>query len=245
MKIQKIVAFGDSWVYGDELLDPQLSAQDPDAHCSWTQNTDYRKQHCFLGLLEAHYQLPGENFGIAGGSLQSAIWTYLYWLQHEPDPEQCVVLIFLTEPDRVSFYNPRHVHYSNDPPWNKFVHSTWVKHGSSVVGPEFVDLIKKYLVLTHDRDLSTMNFLQSVMFFDGISARRKIPTLQFHGTAPIVPIDVPTLKWPEFDWITYFRDHPENQDRGLIMPGGHPNERGHKLIRDMLIPEIDRVILTE
>jgi len=53
------------------------------------------------------------------------------------------------------------------------------------------------------------------------------------------------LKWPEFDWITYFRDHPDNQDRGLIMPGGHPNEQGHEIIRDLLIPELDRVILAE
>lgn len=245
MKIQKIVGFGDSWMYGDELLDPELAQHEPEAHCSWVQNTGYRKSHCFLGLLQQHYQLPTENFGIAGGSLQSTIWTYLYWLQHEPTPEQCLVLIFLTEPDRTSFYNPNHVHYSNDPPWNKFVHSTWVKHGSSVIGPDFTDLIKRYMVLSHDRTLSELNFLQSILLFDGIAARRNIPTMQFHGTAPIIDIEVATLVWPKFDWITYFRDHPDNKNRELIRPGGHPNEKGHAIICSRLIPEIDRVKLVE
>jgi hypothetical protein len=77
MKIRKIVGFGDSWMFGDELLDPKLAAQDPDAHCCWVQNTHYRESHCFLGLLGQHYDWPTENFGIPGGSLDSTQWTYL------------------------------------------------------------------------------------------------------------------------------------------------------------------------
>jgi hypothetical protein len=243
MKISKIVGFGDSWMYGDELLDPAL-ADHEHAHATLHLNVPYRENHCFLGLLGQHYGVPTENFGIPGGSLDSTQWTYLWWLEHEQAPETCLALIFLTESNRASFYNPNHVHYSNDPPWNKFVHSTWVHFGSSVIGPEFTDMIKRYLVLTECPALWCLRYRQAVMFFDGQRARLSIPTLMFNTMPPVKSVpDVASLTWPDFAWTLYFRDHPDNRDRGLIMPGGHPNERGHELIRDMLIPELDRAIL--
>lgn len=244
MKIRKIVGFGDSWMYGDELLDPGLQQQEPDAHCCWVENVAYREAHCFLGLLGQHYGLPTENFGIPGGSLDSTKWTYLWWLDQEPDPQSCLVLIFLTESNRASFYNPNHVHYSNDPPWNKFVHSTWVHYGSSVIGPEFTDMIKRYLVLTECPALWDLRYQQAVLFFDGQRARMNIPTLMFNTLPPVRSIpEVPSLIWPDFAWTIFFRDHPQNKLREWVMPGGHPNETGHRVINDMLIPKLDDVIL--
>jgi len=244
MKIKKIVGFGDSWMYGDELLDPSLVDHEY-AHATYHLNTPYRESRCFLGLLGQHYGIATENFGIPGGSLESTEWTYLWWLKNEPNPEQCLALIFLTESNRASFYNPNHVHYSNDPPWNKFVHSTWVHFGSSVIGPEFTDMIKRYLVLTECADLWNLRYQRAVLFFDGQRTRANIPTLMFNTMPPVAAMDdVPSLVWPEFAWTEYFRDHPDNQKRGLIMPDGHPNEKGHQIIRDMLIPETDRVILS-
>jgi len=246
MKFRKIVGFGDSWMYGDELLDPELLASDQEAHTCWEQNTAYREQHCFLGLLGQHYGVPTENFGIPGGSLDSTMWTYQWWSRHETSLKDCLVLIFLTESNRFSLYNPRHMHYSNDPPWNKFVHSTWVHFGSSVIGPEFVDVIKRHLVLTDCEELSRLRYHQALLFFDGQQARIGMPML-ISNTMPS-PTDSPkvdTLLWPDFAWTLYFRDHPGNQNRELIMPGGHPNEKGHEIIREQLIPEIDRVILAE
>ena len=246
MKFEKIVGFGDSWMFGDELLDPTLASTDPEAHCCWEQNTLYRESHCFLGLLGQHFGMPTTNFGIPGGSLESTEWTYLWWLDHEPEPENCLVVIFLTESNRASFYNPGHVHYSNDPPWNRFVHSTWVHFGSSVIGADFTDMIKRYLVLTECAELWDLRYRRAVMLFDGHAHRAGITTLMFNTLPPVRPTpDVTSLIWPDFAWTLYFREHPDNSNRGLVMPGGHPNERGHELIRDMLIPEIDRVILAE
>lgn len=245
MKIEKIVGFGDSWMYGDELLDPDLAQQDPEAHCSWDQNTQYRESHCFLGRVAQHYQLPVENFGIPGGSLESTEWTYLWWLDHEPCPQTCLVIVFLTESNRASFYNPNHVHYSNDPPWNKFVHSTWVHFGSSVIGPEFTDMIKRYLVLTECHDLWDLRYRRTVMLLDGIAAKRNIPTVMWNTMPPVRTMpDVDRIIWPDFSWTMWFRDYPGNQQRELIKSGGHPNEIGHELICNMLIPELDHVILT-
>ena len=243
MMFDKIVGFGDSWMYGDELLDPTLMDHEH-AHSTYHLNTPYRESRCFLGLLGQHYKVPTENFGIPGGSLESTEWTYLWWLDHEPHPERCLVLIFLTESNRASFYDPNHVHYSNDPPWNKFVHSTWVHFGSSVIGPEFTDMIKRYLVLTECPDLWDLRYRRAVMLFDSHAHKAGISTLMFNTMPPVRTIsNISTLIWPDFAWTIYFRDHPANQDRGLIMPGGHPNERGHEIIRDMLIPEFDHVIL--
>lgn len=245
MKFTKIIGFGDSWMYGDELLDPDLSKSQPDAHCCWVQNVDYRESRCFLGLLGQHYKVPTENFGIPGGSLESMEWTYLWWLEHEPHPETCLTLVFLTESNRASFYNPNHVHYSNDPPWNRFVHSTWVHFGSSVIGPEFTDMIKRYLVLTECPELWNLRYQRSVMLIDNHATIAKIPTLMFNTMPPVrTTNNIRSLIWPDHSWSLYFRDHPENKNRGLIMPGGHPNERGHEIIRDLLIPEIDRVTIS-
>lgn len=241
MRFKKIVAFGDSWTYGDELIDPALLQQHPDAHFCWVQNTDYRERNCFLGQLGAHYNVPTENFGIPGGSLTSTQWTYQWWLDHETVPlDQCLVLVGLTNSDRITHYNPNHVHYSNDPPWNKFVHSSWVNFGSSVVPEEFCNLIKQQVVLTTCPELEKINYQNAVLFFDGVSARNRIPTIQFNimpGDRPVA--NTPTMIEPNFSWTLWFRDHPGNQRRELIKPDGHPNEIGHSLIRDRLISLID------
>jgi hypothetical protein len=245
MMFDKIVGFGDSWIYGDELLDPVLLQQSPDAHCSWTQNQHYRESKCFLGLLAQHYGTDVENFGIPGGSLESTEWTYLWWLDHEPNPERCLVIVFLTESNRASFYNPNHVHYSNDPPWNRFVHSTWVHFGSSVIGPEFTDMIRRYLVLTECAELWDLRYRRATIFFDSHATSHGIKMLMFNTLPPVrTQKDLATLIWPDFSWSMHFREHPDNRDRSMICQGGHPNELGHEYIRDLLIPEIDRVIMT-
>ena len=134
MKFQKIVGFGDSWMFGDELMDPEYLAKHPDGHYSDEQNFPYRLKHCFLGQLGHHYGVPIENFGVPGGSLTSTMWTFQWWLDNEKVPlDECLVLIGLTNADRITHYDPNHIHYSQDPLWNKFVHSTWVNFGSSVI----------------------------------------------------------------------------------------------------------------
>jgi hypothetical protein len=240
MRFQKIVGFGDSWMYGDELMDPEYLAHNPQAHYSDEQNFDYRLKHCFLGQLGHHYGVPIENFGIPGGSLGSTQWTFQWWLDHEQVPlNECLVLIGLTNADRITHYNPNHTHYSKDPKWNKFVHSTWVNFGSSVVPDDYATMIKYQIALTNCWELNRINYHQAVLFFDGIAARNNIPMLQFN----IMPAsrevaNVPTLIEPSRSWTMWFRDHPGNRKRELICADGHPNEIGHSLIRDHLISQI-------
>ena len=239
MKFKKIVGFGDSWMYGDELIDPRLLEENPDAHSSDSANTYYRTNKCFLGLLGERYQVPVENFGLPGGSMQSSIWTFLWWLENEKLPlEDCLILVGHTDSDRLSFYNPAHISYSDDPPWNKFIHSTWVEYGSSSVPSEFRQMIKQQLVLTNCPEFCKLNYMQTVMMFDGIAARKNLNMKQFHIMPEEVPLNLPSAIWPGFCTTLWFRDHPGNQKRELVKPGGHPNEVGHEMIRDKLILEL-------
>ena len=165
MHFKKIVGFGDSWMYGDELIDPEYIQQCPDGHYSDEQNFPYRLKHCFLGQLGQHYNVPIENFGIPGGSLGSTMWTFQWWLDHETLPlDQCLILVALTNADRITHYNPNHVHYSDDPPWNKFIHSTWVEYGSSVIPDAWRTMVKQELVLSSCMELNRINYHQAVLF---------------------------------------------------------------------------------
>jgi hypothetical protein len=241
MKFKKIVGFGDSWMYGDELLDPKLLAEDPSAHTCFYQNDQYRHSHNFLGLLASHYELDFENFGIPGGSLQSEIWTLLWWLEHEPEPDKCIVLVGHTDQDRMSFYNPKHKSYSNDPAWNRFVHTAWTEATDDVVHPSWKNFMKQFMVLSDCAELGRLNYQQAVQQFDGASLRYRFPLLQFDIMPRPTGIRLPTHIFNGMCYTLYFREHPANRDRALYCKHGHPNERGHELIRDMLIPEIDKL----
>jgi hypothetical protein len=81
--------------------------------------------------------------------------------------------------------------------------------------------------------------MQTVLLFDGVAARKGIPMMQFHIMPADNQLDLPTEIWSGFSTTMWFRDHPGNQKRELIMPGGHPNEIGHQMIADKLISTID------
>lgn len=235
MQFKKIVGFGDSWMWGDELFDPELLEKYPLADAFLIHNTSYRESNCFLGRLGKHYSVPVENFGIAGGSLQSTIWTFLWWLNHEPDPLSCLVLVGLTNSYRFSHYNPRHVRYDNDPPWNKFVHSAWPRES------EFQELIKQQTVLTDCPELHQLNFQQAVLSFDGIAARRNLDLIQFKifPEPKLQSYTPPTLIDPDTDLKTWLDDLGSQ----YLKPRRHPNENGHDLISQRLISCIDSCII--
>ena len=221
---KKIVGFGDSWMYGDELTEPNITATN--IHEVGLQHRAYRESNCFLGRLGQHYNVPTENFGLMGGSLDSAKWTFLWWLEHEPNPEDCLVLHGITNSYRFSHYNPNHVRYLDDPEWNRFVHSSWPSN-------EFEPLIKQQTVLTDSLELHRLRYQEAVLLFDGVSARRDIMTMQFH----VFPEDY------SFELPTVFDDWHLKSCITDTKTGGHPDETGHKKIAQLLINYIDPAII--
>ena len=239
MNIKKLAVFGDSWVYGDELIDPTLETQECCSHL----NTDYRLSHCFSGLLAKELGVPYENYGIPGGSLQSTIWTFLWFLENT-DWSDTVCVIGLTSPDRQSWFNPEHEHMGDDDPeWNKLIHSTWVDFGSDSVPKVWQDFGKQYLTLCHDRQLSLYNYQQAVYFFDGIAKTKNIPLVQFNLYGPRTVISgCDTLLWPEQNMQKKLFERPDAKQ--IYAPQQHPNEIGHQIISKDLLPEVNRAILT-
>ena len=222
---KKIVGFGDSWMYGDELVEPNITATTP--HQVGLQHRAYRERNCFLGQLGQHYDVPTENFGIMGGSLDSARWTFLYWLAHEPDPESCLVLHGITNSYRFSHYNPNHVTMLDDPLWNRFVHSSWQLESN------FQTLIKQQTVLTDSPELHQLRYQETVMLFDGVSARQDILMMQFDVFPEQHTLELHTL----------FKDTSLQSWTTDVKPGGHPNEIGHEKIAQLLINLIDPAII--
>jgi len=243
MTFDKIVGFGDSWMWGDELLDPTL-ADHKHAHPVLMENKPYREGHCFLGQLGKHYNVPVENFGIAGGSLQSTIWTYLWWLEHETVPlDRCAVLVALTDPNRQTFYNPNHVSYAGDPPWNRFVHGAWIHSGNTSLDQDWVQMVKSHTVLTDCDRAHKLNYRQTVLFFEGQAQYQTGPLLQFNTMFDIIQINASTLLWPTQS-LNHILESQSNKHE-LFAPMGHPNEKGHEVIRDSLIVKLDCAILAQ
>jgi hypothetical protein len=118
-----------------------------------------------------------------------------------------------------------------------------VEYGSSVVPQEFRTMVKQQLVLTNCLELCKLNYQQTLLSFDGIAARRNLQMMQFQIMPEDVKLDLPTQIWPGFSTTIWFRDHPGNQKKELVMPGGHPNEIGHIMIADKLISTIDDVTM--
>ena len=241
MKFDKVVAFGDSFVWGDELLDPAL-ANHPHAHPVLMENTAYREANCFLGSVGRHYDRPVQNFGWPGASLQSTIWTYLWWIDHETLPlDRCLVLVGLTDSNRHSFYNPNHEVFANDPPWHRFMHTSWIHSGASQVDSQWRDFGKIYMLLTDCAELCQLHYQQAVLFFHG-QCPKHAGLLQFNTIHAPRIMQETSLIWPDTSLQAWLAQQGANA--GLTCTWGHPNEQGHHLIADRLIPEIDRATLT-
>jgi hypothetical protein len=232
MKFKKIVGFGDSWMWGDELVDPTA---DTTTHSGQQQQNQYREQNCFLGQLGQHYQAPTENFGIPGGSLQTATWNFLWWLEHEPNPEECLVIVENTYADRVSNFNANYKNISYYPAWSRYYVEGWN------MPSEAHTMIKLQTVLSVCKELREINYTQAVLTFDGIAARRNFKLFQFNLIEPECPLtNVPTLIWPDWNLVDYFSSLQKEHGMKYYKPNLHPNELGHQLIAQRLINLIDQ-----
>lgn len=233
----KIVGFGDSFMYGDELVDPNLP-ESADLHYTSELNRQYRERYCYLGLLGEHYGVSTQNYGVPGGSLQSTMLNFLWWLQHDPGRDQCLVLICLTHPSRTSFFNadqsqPLH----QEPPASRLTHTSCT-HMST----QFRELFRHYMAYADCEESHYYNYLQAVMLFDGQAARHGFPLIQFPWISGNRELTAPTLIWNQ-GLVRQFDEITQYQRREYYQPNCHPNEKGHELIRDLLIPNIDRVTL--
>jgi hypothetical protein len=233
MKFDHIVGLGDSWMWGDELVDPALGDVHPVDH----RNTSYRETHCFLGIIGHHYNTQVSNLGWPGGSLQLCIYNYIWWTGTQSVPKNVLFLVALTEASRMSWFNPRHVRYDNDPPWNRYQHNTWLRHhgkpdtaNRNQQMDDWFKLSMLYDTLTDCQASRRYQFKQAVMFFEGQKQQHKL--LQFNVSQQPCPFETSSLLWPNQSVGSFL-------DKEDFKPGGHPNEIGHQKLANHLISQID------
>lgn len=227
----KIVTFGDSFAWGDELIAPDQTAVGDYG------NREYREQHCYTGLLAQHYGVPAENLAFPGGSCQSTRWIYTWWLQQEPNPQSCLVLAQLSGPWRTSQFDSRRQPQSGDQAWNRFMHSTWI-HSYRDHDTLAHDYFRLEQDLADCDDRSDLVQAETYLFFQGqCSQTAGVLMFNTQGHPARHRVCPDNLLWNGHA-LQDLISEAEYQ-----APNGHFNEKGHLRISEMLIREIDRVIL--
>lgn len=243
-KVKKIVAFGCSWTYGDELVDPTLELTDlaPGAHHN--QNENYRLHHCFAGQVASHFDLELENLAFPGSSLESMRWNLNWWINNSVDKEECLIVAGLTDASRQSWYNPRHVISDIDPPWNRHMHGTWLKQPNPDIDENWFKLQKLFLGMSYHRNWAEFNYQQTIMMFDHVRLAHNVPVVQINTLLNEYPSACPSLLYPN-NCFKNILSAQNNRQNPLFCINGHPNENGHKIIADHLIKHIKSSIILE
>ena len=210
-----LIAFGCSFTYGDELLDPDIKPGEP---CNSRYNDEYRNSHCYAGIVSEHYGLDFVNTAFPGGTLESMRYA-LYWASQNYDLQNTVLLVGITQAHRNSYFD----HDLNDPPWNKFRHSTWLKTDDD---SDWYLLNKLWQKLCLSSDWEQYNLFQTIKTFEGASA-----------STVMLPV---FANEPNFE-SKYKANFVLERELGKThyAPNGHPNETGHIEIAKRLINYID------
>jgi hypothetical protein len=100
-------------------------------------------------------------------------------------------------------------------------------------------MVKKHIVLTDCPEMHALNTNSTVLFFDGQHHSLSKNVMQFFTIEWHKTIDVDSMVFKKSSLNNLL---PVKSD--LFAPQRHPNEKGHEVIRNHLIQEIDRAILT-
>lgn len=217
---QTLVAFGCSFTYGDELLDPNIKAGEP--VCS-RYNDEYRLANSYPGIVAKHYKMDLVNTAIPGGSLETMRYA-LHWASNSLDLTSCVFLVGLTQSHRTSYFDPS---LKSDQPWNRFQLSTRLKSGGNT---EYHELNKLWMTNCWDQDWEQFNLAQTIGYFRSFC----VPTV-------IMPVYENEPKQTSPDHTPFTLQEICNESITNYAPGKHPNENGHKKVASRLIQHIDHV----
>lgn len=209
MKFKNLVTLGDSWVYGDELGDD----------CN-------RVKHGWPYLVASRFGVTVQNLGFNGESLQSSIWSALWWLENQYR-EDSLIILGMTNSWRTSWFRASHAKHEN--PWDAHINIV-----SPFDEPQYHQMKKIHIDCCDCDSLHKLNRQQAVLFFNGLSQTINTPVLQFDlypdqqeifGKGHMYPGENAT------SWVGYH-----------TKPRGHPDETGHSIIAKKLISWIDSVI---
>ena len=210
-----LIAFGCSFTYGDELIDPNIKPGEP---CNSRYNDTYRNRHCYAGIVAEHYGLNFVNTAFPGGTLESMRYA-LYWASQNYDLQNTVLLVGITQAHRKSYFDQQ----LSGIPWNKFRHSTWLKDNTN---SEYYDLNKLWQKLCLSPEYEQFNLFQTIMAFEGANALTVM--------LPVFENESNFESKHKADFVL-----ERELDKTHYAPNGHPNETGHIEIAKRLIKYID------
>lgn len=213
MMSKTLIAFGCSFTYGDELLNPHIETGET---CCSKSNDEYRNSHCYAGIVAKHYELNFVNTAFPGGSLESMRYA-LFWACQNYDLDNVVFLAGLTQSHRNSYFDAN----LNDPPWNRFQHSTWLKEQNK---NPWNQLNHSWIKLCSHPDWEQFNLQQTASYFENYNAI-------------LLPVYSNEPEFSSYNCVDFVLQDILEQDD--LAPGGHPNESGHVKVANRLIEYID------
>lgn len=229
--MKKLVAFGCSWTFGDELEDSSLQiGESVSGHKRDELLNQYRLDHCFAGFFAKHYGLELVNLGFPGASEESIRYT-LNWYIDNHNTDNTIFLVAHTDATRKSWFNTQHVATDSDPEWNRFMHSPWLKTKNKDIDSAWYDMQKLWTAMSYHYEWTKNNLQETVQQFDWVHCRLGVPVLQVNAlnNPPVRPVQSYNS---DVSLLQMLRNHSE---KDLFKPLGHPNEKGHSIIANHLI----------
>jgi len=239
MTIKKVYAFGCSWTYGDELIDPQFKdLNEDDFRDHYDENRPWRLANCYAGLVANHFDVELENCAFPGASLESMRWTLQWLIKNGQDLQDTLWLVGLTDATRQSWYNPLHQIAMKDPIWNRHMHGTWLTQPNPDIDDAWFTLQKTWLTMSYHRDWADYNHQITLNLFDYAALTTGATVIQFNCLDNPYTNNVPTMIYPGMSWKSILQDKKIKEGAHPFAPGGHPNEKGHEIISKHLIEHI-------
>jgi hypothetical protein len=239
MKIKKLVAFGCSWTYGDELVAPEFrDLNEAEFRDHYDENRPYRLDKCYAGRIAEHYGLELDNMAFPGSSLESMRWNLMWYLRNGMPTDDVIFVVGLTDATRQSWFNPLHEVSRKDPQWNRHMHGTWLTQPNPDIDDNWFRLQKTWMGMSYHIDWAEYNFQQTINLFDQAQSRYGIPVVQFSVLENRYGVTVPSLIYSGTNFRDILNQKKKDLDVEPFARGGHPNEKGHQLIADHLIEHI-------
>ena len=239
MKIRKLVAFGCSWTYGDELVAPEFQDLSEDEFRDhYDQNRPYRLDNCYAGLIAKYYGLELDNMAFPGSSLESMRWNLMWYLRNNQSRDDVLFVVGHTDATRQSWFNPQHEISMKDPQWNRHMHGTWLTQPNPDIDENWFKLQRLWLGMSYHTDWAVYNYQQTINLFDQAHTGHGIPVIQFSVLENRYGVNVPSLIYSGTNFRDILVQKKKDLDINPFARGGHPNEKGHQIIADHLIEHI-------
>ena len=223
--MKELVVFGCSWAYGSELADPNLDYTDKDGYNGDGSDFDYsndqyRLQYCFGNLLAIKLGRTLNLKAEPGNSNYGIFCNFHQWLDSCPN-KNALVIFAMTDSNRHSWLYKDQLHHSSWIQWDR-------KHPLFDVHKQWLVNINSDQWQINNENLITKSIIDSC-------ENRGINFVMFNSLPRKGSIDHNNYLWRQHT----MQQELTNFDSTCFASGGHPNERGHIRIAELLHNFID------